>query len=209
MLGIQGSCFNVQDSHLVWVVFQVFQPTNDIQRSYITLQQSSIFWRASQWIHLGPAMTLVTFTRPCPLKKSFRRLSVCKLLSISKAGPLIKNIYWHNGWQNACEGIHLSATNHWWIYGTNCISYHRIYQDVANMFIKKTRVFAWYLLDRSPKCFALFILTGTGVADGSYWDSKAKANEAVQHMSMYLWQSGIFMYYLDLDLYAKCPRVTS
>lgn len=90
MLGIQGSCFNVQDSHLVWVVFQVFQPTNDIQRSYITLQQSSIFWRASQWIHLGPAMTLVTFTRPCPLKKSFRRLSVCKLLSISKAGPLIK-----------------------------------------------------------------------------------------------------------------------
>ena len=69
--------------------------------------------------------------------------------------------------------------------GTNCISYHWICQDVPNIIINKTRMFAWYLSDRSPKPESkCFILTGTGVADGSYWDTKAKANVAVQNNSL-------------------------
>lgn len=104
---------------------------------------------------------------------SQRRLSISKLLSISKAGPLrTKDGFKHK---------HVRVS----IYQPQIIDeskqewnqLHIISLDVPNMLINKTRMFAWYLPDRSPKPESkCFNLTGTGVADGSYWDTKAKAN---------------------------------
>ena len=170
---------------MVWVVFQVFQPTNDIQRSCITLQQSSVFWRFFPVNSSRTSHDPREFQQTLPTKKV---LSAPLRLQTSEhlESGAFDTTFWQNAWWGHQSIGHKSLINLW---NKLCISCFRIYQDVANMFIKKTRVFAWYLPDRSPKCFALFILTGTGVADGSCWDSKAKANEAVTYVyvSLTIW----------------------